>query len=100
MPKDFQKPQPNKTERVLTELMMHQEMVGRDMWTISSNVIALGILLNVDPKKIAEHLVDDTKVKEYASKINEAIRELQEAKRAEMKDDEKGDKPEIVEETK
>lgn len=78
---DFLKKEPTKNEKMFYELAMRQEMLDRNLWTTSAYVTALGILLNVDPEKIAELLASDNeKVKEYSKKINEAIDRIEAAK--------------------
>ena len=81
MAKDFLKKEPTKTEKVLYELFMRQEQFDRSLYTASAHAVALGIILGVEPKKIAEFLVNETeKIKEYGKAINEEIDKLEKAK--------------------
>lgn len=83
MAHDFKQKEPTKTEKVLYDLMMRQEMMDRSLWTTSAHVIALGMLLNIEPEKVAEALVGgQDKIKEYGNKINEAISKLEKEKHA------------------
>lgn len=90
MSNDFKRKEPTKTEKVLYELMMRQEMADRNLWTTSAHVIGLGLLLNIKPEQIAEMLVGgQDKVKDYGQKINEAIERL-EAERKKTQPEESG----------
>ena len=83
MANDFKQKEPTKTEKVLYEMMMRQEMLDRSLWTTSAHVIALGMLLNIEPEKVAETLVGgQDKIKEYGNKINEAISKLEKEKKS------------------
>ena len=83
MGNDFKKKEPTKTEKVLYELMMRQEMMDRSLWTTSAHVIALGKLLNIAPEKVAEILVNgNEEIKEYGNKINEAIAKLEKERKS------------------
>ncbi len=83
---DFKKKEPNKTEKVLYELMMRQEMADRSLWTNSAFISALAMLGNVEPDKVADILVNgNDRIKEYSAKINEAIEKLEKAKAPEAK---------------
>src|SRR5579864_4669120 len=88
MPNDFQKAQPSKNEKMFYEIIIRQEAMGRDLWTVSANVLALCLLLKVDPKKVAELLVDEKQTKEYADQINAELRKIEDAKKAAGKDNE------------
>ena len=78
MANDFKQKEPTKTEKVLYELMMRQEMSDRNLWTTSAHVIGLGMLLNIKPEQIAEMLVSgQEKIKEYGQNINQAIEKLE-----------------------
>lgn len=79
---DFKQKEPSKTEKVLYELMMRQEMADRSLWTNSAFISALAMIGNVDPEKVAEILVNgNDKIKDYSAKINEAIEKLEKAKK-------------------
>ncbi|MCL5774682.1 MAG: hypothetical protein M1333_00555 [Patescibacteria group bacterium] len=78
MANDFKQKEPTKTEKVLYELMMRQEMTDRNLWTTSAHVIGLGMLLDIKPEQVADLLVNgQDKIKEYGQKINEAIEKLE-----------------------
>jgi len=82
MANDFKKKEPTKTEKVLYELMMRQEMADRNLWTTSAHVIGLGMLLNIKPEQIADLLVNgQEKVKVYGQEINQAIEKLEKERR-------------------
>lgn len=81
MPNDFKKREPTKTEKVLYELMMRQEVTDRNLWTTSAHVIGLGMLLNIKPEQIAEMLVNgQEKIKTYGQAINQEIEKLEKIK--------------------
>lgn len=81
MPKDFQRPEPTKNEKMFYEIAMHLNDLDHRTWSVSSHVLAMGILLNVDPKKMAELLTgDDKTLSEYARKINDEIQKIQKEK--------------------
>lgn len=83
MPKDFQRPEPSKNEKMFYEIAMHLNDLDHRTWSVSSHVLAMGILLNVDPQKMAEILTGDEKqLSEYAKKINEAIQKIEKEKEA------------------
>lgn len=87
---DFKKKEPNKTEKVLYELFLQQQHLHQSLVTNSAHIVALSMLLNVEPEKVAEILVNgNEKVKEYSDKINKEIDRLQEAKKAEQPAEEK-----------
>jgi len=86
---DFKKKEPSKTEKVLYELYMQQYMLERNLMTTSAHVVALGILMDIAPEKIAEMLTDgNEKIKDYSDKINKALDEIQQKKQAAGKTDE------------
>ena len=83
MANDFKKKEPTKTEKVLYELMMRQEVTDRNLWTTSAHVIGLGMLLSIKPEQIAEFLVNgQEKIKEYGTQINLAIDKLEKERQA------------------
>ena len=81
MANDFKRKEPSKTEKVLYELMMAQQSMERGLWSNSSVVMAIAVLTNIDPAKVAELLVNDEKIKEYSKQVNEEIKKLEDAKR-------------------
>lgn len=90
MANDFKQKEPTKTEKILYDLMMRQEMLDRSLWTTSAHVIALGKLLNVAPEKIAEILVNGNEdIKDYGNKINDAIKDLENKRKAKMHNEKK-----------
>jgi len=65
------------------EIAMHLNDLDHRTWSVSSHVLAMGVLLNVDPKKMADILTGDEKVlSEYAKKINDEIQKIQKEKEA------------------
>ncbi len=82
MTSDFKKKEPSKTEKVLYELFMHQQHMDQNIATTSATVVAMSSLLNVDPVKVAELLVNGgDKLKEYSKKINDEIDRLSQEKK-------------------
>lgn len=80
---DFKQKEPSKNEKMLLELAMHQQSIERNLWSTSAFASALGLILNADPGKIAELLVNgDDRIKEYSGKINQAIEKLDKEKKA------------------
>src|SRR5579864_6422014 len=81
MAKDFAKPEPTKNEKMFYEIAMHLNDLDHRTWSVSSHVLAMGILLKIDPDKMAEILTGDEKaISEYAKKINDAIQKIQKEK--------------------
>ncbi len=81
---DFQGKQPTKNEKMFYEIAMQLHDLDYRVWSISSHMLAMGMLLNIDPKKMAEYLTgDENKIKEYAQKINEEIEKIRAAKKPE-----------------
>jgi hypothetical protein len=71
MPNDFNKKQPTKTERIIYDLAMRMEVLDRSLWSTSAHIIALGIVMDVEPEKIAEILANGgDKIQEYGKRIN------------------------------
>jgi hypothetical protein len=94
MGKDFLKKEPSKTERMLYELAMHQETIERRQLTNSAHILAMGMLLNVDPEKIAALLANpDDKVKEYGDKINKALDKFYSEQKAKETSEPKQEEP-------
>lgn len=92
MSNDFKKKEPSKTEKVLYELFMQQQHLHQSLNTNSAHIVAMGMLLDIAPEKVAELLVNgNDKIKEYSDKINKKIDELEEAKKGkEPKEDNTG----------
>ena len=82
MANDFMKKEPSKTEKILYDLAMQQHSMERAIWSTSAHVVALALAAGVDPKKVAEIMINqDEKVKEYSKQINEEIDRLEKAKK-------------------
>ncbi len=76
----------SKNEKMFYELAMQMHDVDQRVWSMSSHMLALGVALKVDPKKMAEILTGDQAViKQYAEQINDEIRKIDEAKTPEQK---------------
>jgi hypothetical protein len=85
MANDYQKKQPTKNEKAIYDIIMHAQMLERNIWSNSAHVVALSMLLDVDPEKVAETLVNgQSKIEEYGKKINEAIDRLETAKKEKL----------------
>ena len=56
-------------------------MQDRSLHSNSGHIIALSIALDLDPKKVAEILLDDAAIRDYAKKINDAIKEIEDKKK-------------------
>lgn len=83
MSKDYMKKEPTKNEKMIYELAMRQQMMDERIYSTSLHLLALGKALDIDPKKMAEILTDETdKLKEYGNKINEEIDKLREKNKA------------------
>ncbi len=81
MPNDFQQKQPTKNEQMFYELAMQMQDIDKRVWSISSHMLALGVALNIDAKRMAEILTgDDAKIREYAKNINEEIKKIEDAR--------------------
>ncbi len=77
MANDFKKKLPTKNEALMYEVAGAIRDIDTRLWSVSSHVLALGAILNVDPAKIAELLTgDDAKIKEYAQKVNDEIQKI------------------------
>ena len=82
MPNDFLKKQPSKNEQMFYQLMMNQETLDRRIWTTSSFVTAMAILMDIKPEKIAEMLtVKQSQVQDFSKKINEEIDKIEAAQK-------------------
>ena len=81
--KDYMKKEPSRNERALYEMAMHLQHLDRSLVSNSAHMVALGMLLDVKPEKIADILVNgNEKIKEYGQAINAEIDKLETAKRA------------------
>jgi len=78
MASDFKQKEPTKTERMLYELAMAQNSMEKGLWSTSTLVMVLAILSKATPEQIAEIMVNgDAQIKEFSTKINEAIKKLE-----------------------
>ena len=60
------------------------------MVTNSAHIVALGLILGVEPEKVAELLVNgNEKIKDYSDKINKAIDKLSEDKKPKAEPEDK-----------
>lgn len=81
MSNDFKSKLPTKTEKLIYDMAMQMHDMDHRLYSVSSHVLALGMLLKVDPDKMAEYLTgDEAKIRDYAQKINEAIQAIQKTK--------------------
>lgn len=79
--KDYLKKEPSKNDRAIYEIALHLQHLDRSLISNSAHMVALGILLDVKPEKIAELLVNSNeKIQEYGKAINEAIDKLEKEK--------------------
>lgn len=82
MPSDRQGKQLTKNEQMLYELYMRQDEISHSLYTTTQVATAVGMLLGVDPEKIAQMLTTDReKIKEYTQKVNQAIQEVEKKKK-------------------
>lgn len=88
MSKDYLKKEPSKTEKMLYELAMNQHQMEKGLWSTSTVVMALAILMKVKPEDLAELMANgDTQIKEFSEKVNEKIRDLNSKKNSTEKTD-------------
>jgi len=80
MPNDYVKKEPTKTEKMVYELFLQHQETQRSLWSTSSVVMALAVLAKVDPKQLAETIMDDNRLKEFSKQVNDHIKALEEAK--------------------
>jgi hypothetical protein len=86
MPNDYLKKEPSKTEKLMYELMMHQQQLENQTFSNSMTVLAVALALGADAEKIAKFLTtDEEKIKEFGKSINEAIDKLRPKKEAPSK---------------
>lgn len=77
MSKDYLKKEPSKTEKMLYELAMNQHQMEKGLWSTSTVVMALAILMKVKPEDLAELMANgDSQIKEFSEKVNEKIRDI------------------------
>lgn len=77
MPNDFKSKLPTKTEKIIYDMAMQMHDMDHRLYSVSSHVLALGMLLKADPEKMAEYLTgDDAKIRDYAQKINASIQKI------------------------
>jgi uncharacterized membrane protein YukC len=82
--KDFMKRQPTKNEKVFSEITMYLHDIDHRIWSVASQVLAIGMIQDIDPKKMAELLTgSEEKLQEYAKKVNEEIKAIEAAKNPE-----------------
>jgi len=53
MPNDYLKKEPSKTEKLMYELMMHQQQLENQTFSNSMTVLAVALALGADAEKIA-----------------------------------------------
>ncbi len=83
MSKDFMKPQPTKNEKMFYDLMMSMDVLDRRVWSTSSFVTALAILLKAKPEEIAKLLTTDhDKIKAFSKQVNDEIDKIEAAEKA------------------
>ena len=82
MPNDFKRKEPSKTDKFMFDLAMTQQQLERGLWSTSSLVMSLALLTKLDPKAIAELMVNGgSQIKEFGDKVNEQIKILEDQKR-------------------
>lgn len=81
MANDYLKKEPSKTEKVMYELLMHQQQLENQTFSNSMTILAVALALGADAEKIAKFLTtDEEKIKEFGKSINDAIAKLRPAK--------------------
>ncbi len=75
---DFLKKQPSKNEKVFSEITMYLHDIDHRIWSVASQVLAMGLVQKVSAKHMAELLTgSDEKLQEYAKQINEEIKKIE-----------------------
>jgi hypothetical protein len=75
---DYLKKQPSKNEKVFSEITMYLHDIDHRIWSVASQVLAMGLVQKVSPKDMAEMLTgNDSKLQEYAKQINEEIKKIE-----------------------
>jgi hypothetical protein len=83
MANDYLKKEPSKSEKMMYELAIGQQHLERNLWSTSTVVMAIALIAKIDPKQVAELMVNgDEQIKEFSIKVNEEIKKLEEAKKA------------------
>ncbi len=86
MPNDYIKKEPNKTEKFMYELAMHQQQLEQQVFSNSMTVLAVALAAGADAEKIAKLLTqDEEKIKEFGKSINAAIDKLRPSKEEGLK---------------
>ncbi len=81
MAKDYIKREPNKTEKFMYELAMHQQQLENQAFSNSMTILAVALSMGADAEKIAKYLTqDEEKIKEFGKNINAAIEKLKPTK--------------------
>jgi hypothetical protein len=83
MANDFQKREPTKNEKMIYELFIQQQGLERSLFTNSSLLVSLAMLLNIEPEKLAAALLDNDKIKDYSTRLNSEIGKLEKEKHPE-----------------
>jgi hypothetical protein len=82
MGNDFLKKEPTKNEKMIYELYMQLQNMERGLWSTSTLGIVIAILAKLDPKEVAELMVNgNEKIKEFSKQINEEVDKLEKAKK-------------------
>jgi hypothetical protein len=75
---DYLKKQPSKNEKVFSEITMYLHDIDHRIWSVASQVLAMGLVQKVSPKDMAQMLTgSDDKLQEYAKQINEEIKKIE-----------------------
>ena len=75
---DYLKKQPSKNEKVFSEITMYLHDIDHRIWSVASQVLAMGLVQKVSPKDMATMLTgNDEKLQEYAKQINEEIKKIE-----------------------
>lgn len=81
---DFLKKQPSKNEKVFSEITMYLHDIDHRIWSVASQVLAMGLVQKVSPKEMATMLTgSDEKLQEYAKQINDEIKKIEAEKKPE-----------------
>lgn len=79
---DYLKREPTKNEKMIYELTMKSLHLDQGLMTNASQMCAMGILLKVDPKDMAELMVTKrVEIESYATKLNEELKKLYDAQK-------------------
>jgi hypothetical protein len=81
MGNDYLKKEPSKTEKMMYELYMQMQNMERGLWSTSTLVMVSAMLNKLEPKDVAELMVNGgDKIKEFSKLVNEEIDKLEKAK--------------------